>query len=81
MMKRRPYEDDSLNNMELFNEGIFSLILFIVPCYTDLMPNNRDKYDLGWILVAFLGVALFGALSNLLRVTLKKCRKEKAKKR
>jgi len=81
LLKRWPYEDDSLNYMELFNELIFSMILFVVPLYTDLMPNNRDKYDLGWILVGYLGVALFGALSNLLRVTLNKCKKDQTKKK
>ena len=80
LIKRRPYEDDQLNQMEMFNECIFTVILMVVPVYSNLTTKNRDKYDLGWILVSLLCLALLGALGNLLRITIQKIKAKYAKK-
>jgi len=67
--------------MELINEGIFTLILMVVPLYSNLTIRAKDKYDLGWILVALLCIALLAALGNLTKITIAKCKKSWAAKK
>jgi len=53
-----PYVDMSTNIQELVNEYIFLLILYLLPLYTDFVPSSIQRYNIGWVGCALLGVLL-----------------------
>ena len=56
-MTYAPYYDKNLLYLEITNEILFTLAIYMLPCYTQLM-NNEQNYRLGWVMVAIFGIII-----------------------
>ena len=70
--------------LEIINELIFYVCIFVLPVFTEMMQHASDRFNLGWILVGLLallllvnlGVLVFKLISNARR----NCKRKKAEK-
>ena len=56
-MTYAPYDDKNLLYLEISNEILFTLAIYMLPCYTQLMTNEQN-YRLGWVMVAIFGIII-----------------------
>ena len=70
----KPFKGGSFaNKMEMFNECMLLLIMYTMMCFTDLVPDVRIQYKMGYIscvlvvghLLVNLGLMLYSSLKRL----------------
>jgi len=86
----KPFFDSSLQKLEVVNEVILTIVLMLLPLFTAYVPEEEDKYKLGWAFIGMLsfllllnvGFPIKGVISHIRLKNLKrKLRKERAIKR
>ena len=50
----RPFYEKAINDIEIFNEFIFSVATFVMILFSDTIDNAYFKYNIGWVLVGLL---------------------------
>ena len=58
----RPFEDEFLNKMELFNEIANIMCVNLVFCFSDVITDTDQKYSSGFL---FIGVVMFVIIVHL----------------
>ena len=58
----RPFEDEFLNKMELFNEIVNIMCVNLVFCFSDVITDTEQKFSAGFI---FIGVVMFVIIVHL----------------
>lgn len=56
----RPHEDKATHYLEIFNELTLLAVLYFLPLFTDVVPDNKLKFKMGWAFNIMLLVPLFG---------------------
>jgi hypothetical protein len=57
----RPFEDEAINNTEIFNEICILGVSYSMYLFTDFVPNASAQYTIGFILI---GITCFNTLVN-----------------
>ena len=52
--QHRPYNTVMQNREALLHEIACFIFFYFLLCYTDAVPNPRDRYTIGWIPIVFL---------------------------
>ena len=80
----RPFEDEFLNKMELFNEIVNIMCVNLVFCFSDVITDAEQKLSAGFI---FIGVVMFVIIVHLsimatgqIRNLIQKCKKRSKNK-
>lgn len=53
-LSTEPFEDPTLNRIELFNETIYNLVLLLCFTFTDLLPDLGTRNDTGFGLILLI---------------------------
>ena len=77
----KPFEDPALNKLEVVNEFLYNLVLFLCFTFTVVYPDAATKYNNGFIFIAIIltmlainfGVQIKDTIKRLI-LTLKRCR-------
>ena len=48
-----------MNDLEIFNEGTFCILVFFNYVFTDYVPNVNLRYSLGWVFLGIIGLNIF----------------------
>ena len=59
----KPMEVDHVNTLELINELSIMALCYLLPYFTDLIPDAQAKYNVGWLVCFF---AVFVTFINFL---------------
>lgn len=71
----RPYKEQALNYLEIFNEVCILAIVYCMLLLTDFLPDPEIQYDIGYGIIALTG---FNILGNNILIGIKTFRKVKA---
>jgi len=81
----RPFIDDSDDILDIFNESCIMILCYFSVTYTQFVPDNKTKYDIGWIAVAVFALNLGCNLTYIIYKTVtalrKKCKDRSKKKK
>ena len=81
----QPFIDDSDDILDIFNEVCILVLCYMSVTYTAFVPDNKTKYDIGWIAIAIFGINLLSNLGFIIIKTImhlvKMWKAKKAKKR
>ena len=81
LVLKRPLEDNIMMNLEIINEVIFYLALFVLPLFTELMVSAEDRYYMGFIMLGFLGLLVVcNLIAAIIKVAVKILEKRKIKR-
>ena len=80
----RPFEDEFLNKMELFNEIVNIMCVNLVFCFSDVITDTEQKFSAGFIfigvvmsvIIVHLSIMATGQIKNLIQ----KCKKRSKNK-
>ena len=61
----RPFELKLMNDLEIFNEGTFCILVLYNYAFTEFVPDVNFRYLLGWV---FLGIIGINILVNLVAI-------------
>ena len=76
--KVKPKKENLLT--EIVNETIFTICLDLSPIYTDVMVNERHKYDLGWIFIVVFIVLFLANVEVIVEPPVKRAAKQTIEK-
>ena len=65
----KPFTDEKVYWVEMFNEGANLLLLYHTMSFTDLMLDDMDRYKLGWSFVTFFALFFVGHMALLVHTT------------
>ena len=56
LIKVKPYSDQLLNAIEIFNESSILALSYFMFMFTDLVPDPYVRYQLGWFFSAIIAL-------------------------
>ena len=62
----KPFDDEFIYKMELFNEFTVISIMYSMLCFSEINQNDETKYDLGYFPIALFALNFTVHLLNLL---------------
>ena len=86
----RPFEEDIANKLDMFNEVTTVVLLYMIYNFSDLIPDEENRYLVGYFFVAILfinlsvhltliGISIFRDLRDKFKEWHVKCQKRKEK--
>jgi hypothetical protein len=80
LVLERPLEDPVMMNLEILNEAIFYVCIFVLPLFTELVLTAEDRYNMGYIMLGLLGLLVFCNLFAAIYKVVTKIRENRKKK-
>jgi hypothetical protein len=88
----RPFEEEITNRLDMFNEATTVVLLYMIYNFSDLIPDEENRYMVGYFFVAILfgnlsvhltliGISIFKDLREKFKEWHVKCQKRKEKQK
>ena len=65
MIHARPFVDSNVTRQEIFNELTVLFVCYHIICFTDFVEKAETKFNVGYSLIASIGVNICFGLANL----------------
>ena len=88
----RPFDEEITNRLDMFNEATTVVLLYMIYNFSDLIPDEENRYMVGYFFVAILfgnlsvhltliGISIFNDLRDKFKEWHVKCQKKKQKQK
>lgn len=65
----QPFEQHSMNRMEIYNEATFLLCINMCFLFTDFVPDANMRYSIGWGFLFLVGMNFLANLCSMVNFT------------
>ena len=76
-----PFVDDILTKLELFNEIISIMLLYVMFTFTDWVPLAETRYYIGWVFITIIVAHLMTHMFLLIADSVSNCKKKQKEKK
>ena len=91
VLLNRPFDEEITNRLDMLNEATTVVLLYMIYNFSDLIPDEENRYMVGYFFVAILfgnlsvhltliGISIFNDLRDKFKEWHVKCQKKKQKK-